>query len=103
MGLVEQAGPGRRRIGEEFRGRAQWMGERGDNIKTTHRELAAAGIAQSDDQYTDLRSGPRPRLVGRVVGEGLPDELIECHYVVLDGSTGGRTTLCRDRYPLSPR
>jgi hypothetical protein len=65
------------------------MGERGDIIKTMHREIAAAGIARAAGDYAifDPQRGDR-RLVGRVVGDGFADELSERRYVVIDGVDG---------------
>ncbi|WP_271566301.1 DUF3363 domain-containing protein [Bradyrhizobium sp. CCBAU 11386] len=65
------------------------MGERGDIIKTMHREMAATGVSRAAGDYTIFdpeRHGQR--LVGRVVGEGFADELTERRYVVIDGVDG---------------
>jgi type IV secretory pathway VirD2 relaxase len=89
MGLAEEAGPGHWRIDVGLETKLRRMGERGDIIKTMHRELAAAGIARATGSYTILDpEGGGQRLVGRVVGEGFSDELRERRYVVLDGVDG---------------
>jgi Protein of unknown function (DUF3363) len=64
------------------------MGERGDIIKTMLRELRAAGIerAASDHVIFDPASGGR--VIGRLVAEGLSDELRERRYVIVDGVDG---------------
>lgn len=89
MGLAEEREPGRWRIDAELEPKLRRMGERGDIIKTMHREMAAAGIARAAGDYTifDPERGVH-RLVGRVVGEGFADELTERRYVVIDGMDG---------------
>ena len=78
MGLAEEENPGRWRIDAELETKLRRMGERGDIIKTMHRELGAAGVARAAGSYAIFdpeQSGQR--LVGRVVGEGFSDELRE--------------------------
>ncbi|WP_256375373.1 relaxase/mobilization nuclease domain-containing protein [Bradyrhizobium sp. WSM3983] len=89
MGLAEESEPGRWRIAAELEPKLRRMGERGDIIKTMHREMAAAGIARAAGDYAifDPERGVH-RLVGRVVGEGFADELTERRYVVIDGVDG---------------
>jgi hypothetical protein len=89
MGLAEENKPGHWQIDAELEAKLRRMGERGDIIKTMHRELAAAGVSRAAGNYAILdpeRAGQR--LVGRVVGEGFSDELSERRYVVLDGVDG---------------
>jgi hypothetical protein len=65
------------------------MGERGDIIKTMHRELNAAGLSRAVGSYTTFDpERASQRLIGRVVGEGFSDELSERRYVVIDGIDG---------------
>lgn len=89
MGLAEESELGRWQINLELQPRLRRMGERGDIIKTMHREMAAAGISRAAGDYMifDPERGDR-RLVGRVVGEGFADELTERRYVVIDGVDG---------------
>uniref|UniRef100_A0A973WNW4 Relaxase/mobilization nuclease and DUF3363 domain-containing protein n=2 Tax=Bradyrhizobium quebecense TaxID=2748629 RepID=A0A973WNW4_9BRAD len=89
MGLAEEAEPGRWRIDPELEPKLRRMGERGDIIKTMHREMAAAGVSRAAGDYAIFdpeRHGQH--LVGRVVGEGFADELTERRYVVIDGVDG---------------
>ncbi|MCK1716628.1 DUF3363 domain-containing protein [Bradyrhizobium sp. 141] len=89
MGLAEETGPGQWRIDAALEAKLRRMGERGDIIKTMHRELAAAGLSRAAGGYTIFDAGPSSqRLVGRVVGEGFADELRERRYVVVDGIDG---------------
>jgi type IV secretory pathway VirD2 relaxase len=89
MGLAEEVGPGRWRIYAELEAKLRRMGERGDIIKTIHRELAAAGVSRAGTNYAifDPERADQ-RLVGRIVGGGFSDELRERRYVVLDGIDG---------------
>jgi type IV secretory pathway VirD2 relaxase len=89
MGLADETEPGRWRIDPELEPKLRRMGERGDIIKTMHREMAAAGISRAAGDYAifDPERGDC-RLVGRVVGEGFADELTERRYVVIDGVDG---------------
>ncbi|WP_028349836.1 relaxase/mobilization nuclease RlxS [Bradyrhizobium murdochi] len=89
MGLAEETGPGHWRIDTGLEAKLRRMGERGDIIKTIHRELAAAGMARAVGTYTTFDPGEGgQRLVGRIVGDGFSDELRERRYVVLDGIDG---------------
>lgn len=88
MGLAEEAEPGRWRIDPELEPKLRRMGERGDIIKTMHREMAAAGVRRAASDYAIFDpEGSAHRLVGRV-GEGFADELTERRYVVIDGLDG---------------
>ncbi len=89
MGLAEEESPGRWRIDAELETKLRRMGERGDIIKTMHRELTAAGVARAAGNYAifDPSRGGQ-RLVGRVICEGFADELTERRYAVLDGIDG---------------
>jgi type IV secretory pathway VirD2 relaxase len=89
MGFADEIGPGRWRVNVELEAKLRRMGERGDIIKTMHRELAAAGVSRAAANYAifDPERGDQ-RLVGRVVGEGFSDELRERRYLVLDGIDG---------------
>ena len=89
MGLAEEESSGRWRIDAALEAKLRRMGERGDIIKTMHRELTEAGIARAIGNYVIFdpeRDGQR--LVGRIVGEGFSDELSERRYVVIDGIDG---------------
>ena len=66
------------------------MGERGDIIKTMHRELVREGLARSPSDYLiyDPSEAGSRQLVGRVVARGLSDELNDRHYLIVDGVDG---------------
>ncbi|WP_316233779.1 relaxase/mobilization nuclease RlxS [Bradyrhizobium sp. SZCCHNPS2010] len=89
MGLADESAPGHWHIDPELEAKLRRMGERGDIIKTMHRELAAAGLSRAAGCHAIFgpEEGDR-RLVGRVVGEGFADELSERRYIVIDGIDG---------------
>ncbi|MBR1243509.1 relaxase/mobilization nuclease and DUF3363 domain-containing protein [Bradyrhizobium sp. AUGA SZCCT0274] len=89
MGLAEETAPGVWRIMPETEPALRRMGERGDLIKTMHRDLAAAGIhrAAGDHVIFDAQTGPT-RVIGRLVAEGISDELHDRRYVIVDGIDG---------------
>ncbi|MDA9500830.1 relaxase/mobilization nuclease RlxS [Bradyrhizobium sp. CCBAU 11357] len=89
MGLADETEPGHWRIDPELEPKLRRMGERGDIIKTMHREMATAGVRRAASDYAIFDpEGSAHRLVGRVVGEGFADELTERRYVVIDGVDG---------------
>ena len=65
------------------------MGERGDIIKAMHRDLTAAGIdrAAADHVIFDGHASAG-RVIGRLVPEGVSDELHDRRYVIVDGIDG---------------
>jgi type IV secretory pathway VirD2 relaxase len=90
MGLAEETDPGRWRLNDDLESTLRRMGERGDIIKTMHRELTGKGLARSAADYViHVRSGePARPIVGRVVGRGLSDEINDRHYLIVDGVDG---------------
>jgi type IV secretory pathway VirD2 relaxase len=89
MGLAEETAPGVWRIGPEMEMTLRRMGERADIIKTMHRDLTAAGIhrAAGDHVIFDGQAGSA-RVIGRLVTEGVSDELHDRRYVIVDGIDG---------------
>jgi len=65
------------------------LGSRGDVIKTMHRALREAGIERPAGSFAlfDPQT-PNARILGRVAGIGLTDEINDRHYVVIDGTDG---------------
>ncbi|RWA59259.1 DUF3363 domain-containing protein, partial [Mesorhizobium sp.] len=65
-------------------------GERGDIIKTMHRELTGKGLARSAADWVihDRAGEPVQSLVGRVAARGLADEINDRHYLIVDGVDG---------------
>lgn len=90
LGLAEEVAPGRWRLVDDLEQVLRRMGERGDIIKTMHREMAEKGIARSATDYAiyDPADEKAGRIVGRVVARGLSDELNDRHYLIVDGVDG---------------
>ncbi|AZO34829.1 MAG: DUF3363 domain-containing protein [Mesorhizobium sp.] len=89
MGLAAEIGPGRWRLDDEFEATLRRLGERGDIIRTMHRELASKGLARSaaDCVVHDAGDNTEP-VVGRVVARGLSDEMNDRHYLIVDALDG---------------
>ncbi|MER8498390.1 relaxase/mobilization nuclease and DUF3363 domain-containing protein [Mesorhizobium sp. M1312] len=90
MGLAEEVGSGRWRLDGELEATLRRIGERGDIIKTMHRELTGRGLARSAADYLvhDRSAEQMQPVVGRIVARGLADEITDRHYLVVDGVDG---------------
>lgn len=90
LGLAEEVTPGRWRLAEDIEPILRRMGERGDILKTMHREMTEQGLLRSAADYVlhgpaELPSRP---IVGRLVARGLADELGDRHYLIVDAVDG---------------
>jgi type IV secretory pathway VirD2 relaxase len=90
LGLAEEAAPGQWRLAPELEPTLRRMGERGDIIKTLHRDLADKGLARAASDYAiyDPSSADARPIVGRLVRRGLADEINDRHYLIVDGVDG---------------
>ncbi|QKC98802.1 relaxase/mobilization nuclease RlxS [Mesorhizobium sp. NZP2298] len=90
MGLAGETGSGRWRLDDELEATLRRIGERGDIIKTMHRELTGKRLARSaaDCVIHDRSGEPTQPVVGRVVARGLGDEINDRHYLIVDGLDG---------------
>jgi type IV secretory pathway VirD2 relaxase len=90
FGLAEEIAPGRWKLADELEPTLRRMGERGDIIKTMHRDMAAQDVARAaSDHVIYDPSDPQTRtLVGRVLARGLSDEINDRHYLIVDGVDG---------------
>jgi type IV secretory pathway VirD2 relaxase len=90
LGLAEEVASGRWRLDAELEPTLRRMGERGDIIKTLHREMARDGAERGAADYViyDPALPDAGRLVGRVIARGLSDELNERYYLIIDGVDG---------------
>ncbi len=90
LGLAEELRPGGWRLEEGLEDTLRRMGERGDIIKTLHREMAAKDIARSPADYAihDPTDPHTKTITGRVVARGLSDEINDRHYLIVDGLDG---------------
>ncbi|HEY1612346.1 MAG TPA: relaxase/mobilization nuclease RlxS [Rhizomicrobium sp.] len=90
LGLAEELDSGRWQLTDGIETTLRRMGERGDIIKTLHRELSAAGLARATSDYAIFDAGEpgaKP-LIGRLAARGLSDELNDRHYAIVDGLDG---------------
>lgn len=90
LGLAEESTPGRWQLTDGIETTLRRMGERGDIIKTLHRELTTAGLARATTDYAifDAREPGAKPLIGRLAARGLSDELNDRHYAIVDGLDG---------------
>ena len=90
LGLAEKAGARRWHLSPELEPTLRRMGERGDIIKTMHRELAANGTERAIGADTIYDPGdPRAKPVeGRIIAKGLSDELNSRAYAIIDATDG---------------
>lgn len=88
LGLAEELRPGGWRLEAGFEKTLRRMGERGDIIKTLHREMAAKDIARSPADYVIYDPTDPQSITGRVMARGLSDEINDRHYLIVDGVDG---------------
>lgn len=88
LGLVTEIRPGQWQLAGGLEATLRTMGERGDIIKTLHRDLAAANLARGSADYSVFDANSSEPLVGRLVRRGLSDELADRHYLIVDGVDG---------------
>ena len=92
FGLAEDLGGARWRLAESFDATLKDLGERGDIIKSMHRELALKGMARAAEDGVVHRAGmsvpDAGSLFGRVVKRGLLDGDTDRHFLMLDGVDG---------------
>ena len=89
LGLADEKQTGVWQIAPDIETKLRSLGQRGDIIKTMHRVLGEAGIGRSGSSFSmfdTTKAGNR--IVGRVAGIGLTDEINDRHYVVVDGVDG---------------
>ncbi len=90
LGLAEERRPGQWHLDDGLEGTLRRMGERGDIIKTMHREMTERDIVHSSRDYAiyDPTHEHAKPITGRVIARGLSDELNDRHYLILDGMDG---------------
>ncbi|HTO60812.1 MAG TPA: relaxase/mobilization nuclease RlxS [Bradyrhizobium sp.] len=90
LGLAEEVRPGQWRLADDLEETLKRMGERGDIIKTMHREMMAKGVvrAATDCVIFDPASKDCRPIIGRVVARGLSDEINDRHYAIIDALDG---------------
>ncbi|WP_106639764.1 relaxase/mobilization nuclease RlxS [Allosphingosinicella vermicomposti] len=90
LGLADETAPGRWHLAEDLETTLRRMGERGDIIKTMHRQLGAKGAERALCDYAvfDPTVEGQREVVGRVLARGLSDELSGRYYLLVDGLDG---------------
>jgi type IV secretory pathway VirD2 relaxase len=87
LGLAEETAPGTWHLDGGMERALQNLGERGDIIKTIHREMKGKGLERSFESYAVQGDDAGP-VIGRVVSRGLADELKDRYYLIIDGVDG---------------
>jgi len=90
LGLADEVTPGRWQLAEGLEDTLRRMGERGDIIKTMHREMTEKGVTRAASDYViyDPAGTQARHIVGRVVARGLSDEINDRHYLIVDALDG---------------
>ena len=89
LGLVEEKQTGVWQINTDIETKLKSLGQRGDIIKTMHRVMRETGIDRPAGNFAMFdTTKPNNRIVGRVAGLGLTDEINDRHYIVVDGVDG---------------
>ena len=89
LGLVEERQTGVWQIGADIEPKLKSLGQRGDIIKTMHRVMRETGIDRPARSFAMFDTAkPGNRIVGRVAGLGLTDEINDRHYIVVDATDG---------------
>jgi type IV secretory pathway VirD2 relaxase len=84
MGLASKTVPGKYHVEPGLESTLRAMGERGDIIRTMQRAFTNARREYRIFDETDFAA----RVVGRIAGKGLADELSDRGYLVIDGVDG---------------
>ena len=89
LGLVEEKQTGVWQISHDIETKLKSLGQRGDIIKTMHRVMRETGIDRPAGSFAMFdTTKPNNRIVGRVAGLGLTDEINDRHYLVIDATDG---------------
>jgi type IV secretory pathway VirD2 relaxase len=90
LGLAEEVRPGEWRLAVDLEETLKRMGERGDIIKTMHREMTEKGVVRpaADCVIFDPAAKDSRPITGRVVARGLSDEINDRHFLIVDALDG---------------
>jgi type IV secretory pathway VirD2 relaxase len=89
LGLALERQTGVWQISPDVETKLRSLGQRGDIIKIMHRSIREAGIDRPAGSFAMFDSTkPNNRVVGRVAGLGLTDEINDRHYIVVDSVDG---------------
>ncbi len=89
LGLAQEYQTGVWGIDPDAERKLRSLGARTDIIQTMHRVMKETGIDRPTGSYAVFDTAkPGNKIVGRVAGLGLTDEISDRHYVVIDGTDG---------------
>lgn len=89
LGLAKERQTGVWELTSDMEAKLKSLGNRGDIIKTMHRALRETGIDRPGGSYSVFdTTNTNIRIVGRVAGIGLTDEINDRHYLVIDATDG---------------
>jgi len=89
LGLALERQTGVWQISPDIETKLRSLGQRGDIIKTMHRVMREAEIDRPAGSFAMFdATKANNRIVGRVAGLGLTDEINDRHYIVVDGVDG---------------
>ena len=89
LGLAQERQTGVWQMSSDIEPKLRSLGQRGDIIKTMHRSMREAEIERPAGSFALFDTAKaRNRIVGRVAGLGLTDEINDRHYIVVDGVDG---------------
>lgn len=88
LGLAEDRGGGRWRLGPDVEAALRQLGERGDIIRTLQRALKRNTVERAVAEQAIFDPGAGSSVTGRIVARGLADELRDRHYLIVDGIDG---------------
>ena len=88
MGLAERAGPARWTSSADIEPTLRALGERGDIIKTMHKAMSGRGPQGALAPLALHGEDENRRVIGRLVGRGLHNELTGEAYAIVEGVDG---------------
>lgn len=88
MGLATKLGPGLFVIDSEAEATLRKIGERGDIIKTMHREMRSQGLRFDASALAIYEGEGGNPITGRLIARGLDDELAGSAFAIVDGVDG---------------
>ena len=90
MQLATQTQTGIWHLSENMEATLRDLGMRGDIIKTMHAEMARSGRPTLSKDYEIFRPEDEQdkKIIGKLIGKGLSDELGDRYYLVVDGVDG---------------
>ena len=89
LGLAEEKQTGVWQVVPDIETKLRSLSQRGDIIKNMHRTMREVGTERPSGSFAMFDTAKAGnRIVGRVAGIGLTDEINDRHYVVVDGIDG---------------